>query len=557
MIHNLDFLTLARARADQHPDRVAFVDYDINASRAVGAGVPFEPRSTTHAEFWERSLALAAALREQGVAPGDIVAVQLPNRHEFVTLHLALYAIGAVTMPVSPIYRSLDISRMLAISSARALVVPSSFGSFNHVEMARTVAPELPALRMLIEVGEPSDVEGVHNVAELIEHGHGLSRVRDEIGTGAFLAPANSAILLNFTSGTTGEPKGVLHSRETIASSVIATMDRLRLSEADTGFVAATLGHAGGFLNGIYMPLLGGLRVVFMDVWDPGLALQILTAQRVTYGAMMPPYLVDMTRHADFAKADLASWRVARVSGGVIPRGVMDTLHQRLPQLRLCPGWGMSETLYITCAGPDDPVEKRNVTDGRPVGTCEVQIRDPLDEGRTLPPSTAGHIVVRAPSVMLGYFDRPELTADMTSADGWFKTGDLGVLDSDGYLTIRGRLKDIVLRGGENVPVVEVEMLLMTHPKVKAVSIVGIPDERLGEAVCALVVCDTALTPMEFDEMRTFLADAGLTRQFIPEHLVLCSALPVTAHGKVRRSDARRVAMDALGLAVASDTPLS
>jgi cyclohexanecarboxylate-CoA ligase len=501
----------------------------------------------------ENALSLAAALRARGVRPGDIVAVQLPNRHEFAMFALALYAIGAVTMPVPHILRSRDLSRMMAMSWAIGLVVPSSFGSFDHVEMALQFAPVLPELRLIFEVGPQSGRDGVENLTLLLSEGRAAASAREVIGSGRYITSVNQPIMLNFTSGTTGEPKGVLHSRESVSAGVVATGKRLELSASDTIFVAATLGHAGGFLNGIFMPFLLGARVAYLNVWNAGVALRVMAEQGVTYGGMMPPYLVDITQHPDFDSTDLSAWRTARVSGGVIPRAVMDTLHQRLPQLRLCPGWGMSESLYITCAGRNDPVDRRNSTDGRVLDGAELEIRDPNDSEQTLGLGEVGEIVIKAPWLMLGYFGHPEFMATMRTRDGWFKTGDLGVVDSEGFLTVRGRLKELVLRGGENVPIVEVETLLLGHEKVKAVSLVGVPDDRLGERVAAVLVSDPSLPPLDLQEMRAYLESEGLTRQFIPEYLVLRPELPATPNGKIKRPDVKLIALEALGLAESDD----
>jgi len=541
-----DFIALAMERARLTPDRVAYVDYDIHRARKTGVGAPLDPVCVTDAEFWGRTVSLALALRDEGIEPGDVVAIQLPNRHEFALFFLALYSIGAIGMPVSPIYRSRDVLKMLSISSAVALVVPASFGSFDYRAMASELAVGLPSIRLLVYVG-PGSREGFRELGELLVRGASATG-RDAVCSGSLAVAPGKAIMLNFTSGTTGEPKGVLHSRETVCAGVLATTDRLELSGDDSIFVAATLGHAGGFLNGIFMPFLLGARLTFMSVWDAGFALRILEAERVTYAAMMPPYLVDITRHEDFATTDLSSWRTSRVSGGVIPRGVMDALHVRLPHLRLCPGWGMSESLYVTCAGPGDPVDQRNSTDGRVVANCEVEIRDPENDESHVTLGETGQIVIKTPSLMLGYFDRPDLTAGMFTADGWFKTGDLGSLDAQGCLTIHGRLKDIVLRGGENVPIVEVEMLLLAHHKVQSVGVVGVPDERLGERVCAVVVTEPSLPQLDLEEMAAYLREKGLTPQFIPEYLVLTPEMPLTAHGKIRKSDLKQIALDSLEL---------
>lgn len=529
------------ARLDEwqraRPDSVVVTDYDVHASRAIGS--PVVRSSVTARELWDTVLAVAASLRSRGIREGDAIAVQLPTWHEYLAAHLAAYAVGAVTVPISPIYRARDLGRQLALSGAKALVIPGAYGNFDYVGMAAGLRAEVPSLQLVVAVGnEPSS--GAVLWRELVAGGGAESCCadREAIARGEFVRPVEAFMLLNFTSGTTGVPKGVMHSCATVCAAVGAGIDRMRLSRDDVLFVAVTLGHAGGFLNGIFMPLLLQAKVVYMDLWDAGVGLAIIERERVTYGPMMPTYLFDLVRHPGFGRADIGSWRKARVSGGAISRAMMASLQERLPALRLFPGWGMSETLYATCGGPDDPPAKRNQTEGRPLAGVAIEIRDGSFLQR-LGVDVDGEIVVRAPSVMLGYYRQDELTRAAFTDDGWLKTGDLGHLDADGYLVMVGRSKDIIVRGGENVPAVEVENLLMEHAKVASAVVIGVADPRLGEKVCVVVECKNLADPLTFDEMRSYLVARELTKHFIPEHLVLVDSLPKTPVGKVKKHEVR------------------
>ncbi|HEX3930522.1 MAG TPA: AMP-binding protein [Nocardioides sp.] len=518
---------------EKDPGQVAVLDHDIYASRASGSLAVRS--STTAREMWDDVLGLAVALKELGIERGDVVALQLPNWHEWLTTHLALYAIGAVTMPISPVFRTRDVSRQLAVADVRALVLPASFGSFDFLAMGAELQRTNPGIAHVIAIGDVGD-RPVQSWSELVRVGSSSDHdaLRDEIAEGRHANAVDDFMLLNFTSGTTGEPKGVMHTTTTISSVVGAAAERLELSSEDLVFVAVTLGHAGGFLNGIYLPLLLGSPIVYLDLWDAGFALEVIQRERITYGPAMPPFLLDMINHPDFATTDISSWRTARVSGGVMPRHVIAALHRQIPTIRLCPGWGMSELSYVTCGSPDDPIEKMNYTDGRPLGPCEIQIRDETCT-QELPVGEPGEIVVRSSGLTLGYIGRDELTKASITADGWFKSGDIGKIDAEGYLTVVGRSKDIILRGAENVPVIEVELAITEHPQVNAVALIGVPDERLGERVCAVIEFVDREQPLTVEELRDFLVSQEMTRQFIPEYVVPIGALPRTPSGKIRK----------------------
>ena len=531
----------------EKPDALAVVDYDIVQSKSQSSLV--RRTAVTTAELWRQVLALAAALRTRGIGRGDVVSVQLPNWHEFFVAHLALYTLGAVTSPVSPIYRKLDLARQIGLSGAKALIVPAQFNNFDYAAMAMELRAEMASLRDVIVVGNSAPT-GASTWAETLAAGSApaLEAERTRLATGADALPIKDMVLLNFTSGTTGQPKGVMHTTHSLSSCVLPTLDRLQLNADDVVLVAPTLGHGAGFLNGMYVPLHLGATVVYMDAWDARFAAEIIEREGVTYGPVMPTYLFDLVGHLANSAEKLATWKTGRVSGGAIPRPLMATLQARLPQLRLCPGWGMSENLYSTCGSPDDRIDKRNFTEGNTVGDCVIEIRDATFT-HSLPAGEVGEIVTRGSSLCIGYYKQEELTRQSYTTDGWFKTGDLGRLDAEGYLTLVGRSKDLIIRGGENVPVVEVEQLLTEHPDVAEAVIVGIPDARLGEKVCALLVMKKGASPLAFNQMSQYLTERRLTRHFIPEYLLIVDSLPRTAIGKIKKQEARSQALARLDTA--------
>jgi len=541
-----DLITLLDRWQQHKPAQRAVVDYDIQHSRELHRLV--ERGALTTRELWEQVLGMAASLRATGIGPGEIVAVQLPNWHEFLVAHLALYAIGAVTSPISPIYRKRDLARQFALSEAVTLIVPARFGTVDFVGAALELKQEFRTLREIIVVGNDAR-PGTLAWNKLLQDGaspdHNAERTR--IARGEHVRPTGELMLLNFTSGTTGEPKGVMHSTESIGSCMLPTIERLQLGGNTVVLVAPTLGHGGGFLNGLYLPLFAQASVAYMDAWNARTAIRIIAKERVTYAPVMPTYLYDLVNDAEIDSSDLTSWITGRVSGGAISRPLMTILQEKLPQLRLCPGWGMSENLWSTCGGPDDAFDKRTFTDGNCVGDCELEIRDP-QSGERLPTGTVGEIVMRGSSLCLGYYKRPEIMQQSMTPDGWFRTGDLARLDPEGFLIVAGRTKDLILRGGENIPAVEIEQLLGEHPRVAAVAVVGVPDARLGEKVCAVIELKDPALSLSFDEMSAYLLDKKLTKHFVPEYLVLSPALPRTVSGKIRKQDARIEALGLLGL---------
>jgi cyclohexanecarboxylate-CoA ligase len=506
--------------ATRRPDHPAMVD---------GRG------SCTWAELARVVERVAHGLAAHGVEPGRVIACQLPNWSEFVVLLLAAMRLGAVVNPIPPIYRASELRFMLGRLEAVAAIIPGVFRGFDHPAMLAALRTEVPSLEhVFVARGQPAD--GMQPFTALTD-----TAWEARAGRRALPGTAPDAVHeIVFTSGTTGEPKGVMHTPTTILASVVPVIERLELSERDVILMASTFAHQTGYLYGFSATLVLGATGVWLDVWSAETAATLIERQRVTFTMGATPFLRDLTyvpgRH------DFSSLRVFISAGAPIPRPLVADARARLG-CAISPGWGMSENGLVTCCGPGDPEGKVLTTDGSPVRGMELAIVD-ADE-RPLPPGVEGDLLVRGASQFVGYFKRPDFTRDSHTADGWFRTGDRGRLDADGYLSITGRTKDLIIRGGENIPVAEVEGVLFTHPGVAGIAIVGMPDPRLGERACAFVIPkdDQRLT---LAELVAWLERHQLARQKFPERLELVPEFPMTPSGKVQKYRLRQMLADRL-----------
>ena len=467
---------------------------------------------------------VAHGLRAHGVEAGGVISCQLPNWNEFVLVFLAASRLGAVVNPIPPIYRASELRFMLGLLESQVLIVPAAFRGFDHREMASQIKAGLPRLeRVFVARGEAQG--GMESFAALTDTAWEARSGRRPLPG----SEPNSVHEVVFTSGTTGEPKGVMHTPNTTLSTIYTVIERLAMSDRDVLLMASTLAHQTGYLYGYCLNLLLGATAVWMDVWNAEEAARLIEAEGVTFTMGATPFLRDLTYTQ--APRDLGSLRVFISAGAPIPRQLVKDACARL-RCVISAGWGMTENGLVTCNGQADPEEKVCATDGRPLPGMELRTVD--EDGRDLPRGVEGDLLVRGPAQFAGYFKRPEFTADGHTADGWFKTGDRATLDGDGYVSITGRTKDVIIRGGENIPVVEVENLLYTHPKIAGVAIVAMPDPRLGERGCAVVIPregDTLTLP----EIVAFLDSHQLARQKFPERLEIVSEFPMTPSGKIQK----------------------
>jgi cyclohexanecarboxylate-CoA ligase len=501
--------------ATRRPDRTAMVD---------GEG------RCTWAELARRVERVAHGLAAHGVEPGRTIACQLPNWSEFVVVLLAAARLGAVANPIPPIYRASELRFILNHLQAVALVIPGVFRGFDHAAMVAALRPEVPTLeRVFVARGAPGP--GMLPFSLLTEIAWEARAHRRSLpGT----APDDVHEVI-FTSGTTGEPKGVMHTPNTVLANVWPVIERLDLSGRDVVLMASTFAHQTGYLFGYCATLALGATGVWLDVWSAERAARLVERERVTFTMGATPFLRDLTYVA--GHHDFSSFRVFISAGAPIPRSLVGDARARLG-CTISPGWGMTENGLVTCVGPRDPEEKRVATDGSPARGMELAILDA--GGRPAPADTEGDLVVRGASQFVGYAGRPELTRECHTADGWFRTGDRGRIDPDGFLTITGRTKDLVIRGGENIPVAEVENVLFTHPKVAGVAVVAMPDARLGERACAFVVPRPGTAPT-LAELVAFLDAHQLARQKFPERLELIDEFPMTPSGKVQKYRLREI----------------
>jgi len=501
------------------PSATAIVDHNsVTGRRTVLA----------YRELDEHSRRIAAGLRRLGVARGDVVSFQLPNWWQFTALHLACLRIGAVSNPLMAILRQRELEFMLGLTESRVFVVPVTFRGFGHEAMARALRPRLPRLEHILAIG-----------------GHGPDSFEARLLAGdpdpeATLADArpttpNDVVQILYTSGTTGEPKGVMHTSNTLFSNLVQYARRLRLSGGDTVLMASPLAHQTGFMYGMMLPIYLGCSSVLQDVWNAETATDIVERERVTYTFASTPFLSDMAEVAARRPSAFDSLKTFHSAGATIPRSLVRSASERMGA-HIISGWGMTENGAVTTTKPDDPPGKSFESDGCAMEGMELRVVD--DEQRPLAAGQSGHLQVRGCSNFVGYLKRPQLY--QTDAEGWFVTGDIARLDVGGYLRITGRSKDVVIRGGENVPVVEIENLLFGHPKIREVAVVGRPDARLGERASAWVVTRPGET-LELSEITRYLAECGVSKTYFPEFLRLCDELPKTPSGKVQKFRLREI----------------
>jgi cyclohexanecarboxylate-CoA ligase len=473
---------------------------------------------------------VAHGLRAHGVERGSVVSCHLPNWSEFALVLLAAARLGAVVNPIPPTYRASELRFMLGLLESHALVIPATFRGFDYREMATQLMPGLPRLeRVFVARGEAPT--GMASFSTLTD-------VAWEDKPGRRSLPGGDPNVVHeviFTSGTTGEPKGVMHTPNTVLATLYPLIERLDFTERDVLLMASTLGHQTGYLYSYCLAMLLGATVAWMDIWNAQAAAGLIEAEGVTFTMGATPFLRDLTYVE--TGADLGSLRVFLSAGAPIPRQLVKDARERL-RCVISAGWGMTENGLVTCNGLDDPEEKVFGTDGAPLRGMELSVVD--GDGAPVAEGVEGDLLVRGPFQFVGYYKRPQFTADGHTKDGWFRTGDRAVLDGDGYVSITGRSKDIIIRGGENIPVVEVENLLYAHPKIAGVAIVAMADPRLVERCCAVVIPREGES-LTLGEITTYLEGQQLARHKFPERLEIVSEFPMTPSGKIQKYRLRQL----------------
>jgi cyclohexanecarboxylate-CoA ligase len=507
----------------QTPDKTAIVDF--NSMDGTG-------RRLSYREFGGLVERIAIGLAGLGIEKSDVVSCQLPNWWQFGALAFACWRIGAVINPMMPIFREREVKFMLNFAESKVFVVPREFRGFDHPTMVGGMRRELPNLQRLLVVGGTGEGSFESVLLEKPwETTRDAGRLFAERRQGA-----NDVVQLLYTSGTTGEPKGVMHTSNTILSNVRPFSERLGLTAQDVVLMSSPLAHQTGFMYGMLMPVVLQATSVLQDIWEPRRAAELIAAERASFTFASTPFLSDLTDVVGRGGCDVSSLRIFVAAGAPIPRVLVERASKTLGAA-IVSAWGMTENGAVTTTRLGDPEEKAFFTDGCAMPGMQVQAFGP--DNKPLRPDEEGVLKVRGCSNFAGYLKRPQLYNH--DADGWFDTGDFARIDADGYVRITGRAKDIIIRGGENIPVVEIEGLMFRHPAVQAVAIVGMPDPRLGERACAFVVPKPG-QQLSFEQMVQFLSDQKLARQYLPERLEIVGELPLTPSGKVQKFKLREIA---------------
>ena len=480
-------------------------------------------RRLDFAGYRAAALRAAAGLAQQGVGAGTRVSWMLPTGLEALVLCAALARLSAVQNPILPIYRAREVRFITRQTGARLLCVPGVWRGFDYAAMAREIAAEQPELRLW--VADPALPDG--DPAALAP---AQPAVRD---------PQRAPVRWHFyTSGTTADPKGARHSDATLLASFRGMRRVLELGPQDVHGLVFPFTHIGG-VGWLIAGLLAGCAQVTVAAFDPKTTIPLLARHGVTLAGAGTAF------HQAYLAAQRASEapifpRLRALPGGGAPKP--SALHgqckQALGGVGIVSGYGLTECPIIAMNGVRDPDAKLAATEGR-VNPPDAEIAVWTLDGRRAAPGEEGELRIRGPQLCRGYVDGA-LDAEAFDADGFFRTGDLGLLDADGYVVITGRLKDVIIRKGENISAREVEDLLFEHPKLADVAVIGLPDPASGERCCAVAVCRDPASPLGFDEMVEWLRGRGLMLQKIPEQLELLAALPRNPAGKVQKQELRR-----------------
>ncbi|MFH0069457.1 AMP-binding protein [Peribacillus sp. NPDC056705] len=506
----LDYLNDAIVK---HPDKMAIID---------------KKSSFTYKQLGKLVDRVALGLLHIGLGKGDVVSFQLPNWNEFIILHYAVTRIGAISNPLIPIYRDREIGYMVGMAESKMIVVPEYFRGFYYPDMIERLSHQWPSMKHIYVMGDraPNGMKLLSSLFEEPWEDRIDSSILDEIT----LDP-NDVTEIIFTSGTTGSPKGVMHTHNTLCISTNYWIDRLHLTSDDVLFMASTFAHQTGFGYGVRLPTHIGGTGVYQDIWNPKEFIEWVEREKITFTAGATPFLQDTVQMEGIERYDLNSLRVFVALGAPIPRHLVKEAMEKVP-FKILSGWGQTEDGLVTLTRLEDPEEKLTNTDGIPFPGMELKVVD--FEGEVCAPNIEGSLLVRGPALFVGYFKRIEDTLAVYS-DGWFITGDRAFIDEEGYIRISGRNKDIIIRGGENIPVAYVENVLYEHPDISSAQVIAVPDARLQEKACACISMKTGKSPITMDSMQEFLSQKGLAKQYWPELLEIMDDFPRTASGKIQK----------------------
>jgi acyl-CoA synthetase (AMP-forming)/AMP-acid ligase II len=493
---------LARIRAERTPDRVLVTDE--------------HERVLTFGQLRQQAESVAAGLYELGLRPGDVTAWQLPSRIDTVVLFMALARLGTIQNPLIPMLRESEVEFICAQTRTRLLVVPSEFRGYDHLAMARSIASRQPGM-LVINADEPLPAGDVSALPPAPDPSDADS--------------ARTVRWLFYTSGTTAAPKGAQHTDAGLLAASRTFNESTQLRAEDRVASLSPIAHVGGVLH-VLSSLASGCRNIITAVYDQVGTTRQMEAAGVTLGGSGVPFIQGYLReqrkqpdHRYFPQA-----RAFLVGGSPRPPALHFEVKRELGGIGIVSGYGLTECPYLSWARVDDPDDKLPMTEGRPPAATKIKIID--GDGKPAPAGEPGELRVRAPQLMLGYLDS-SLDADAFDDEGYFRTGDLAMLDRDGYLTITGRIKDVIIRNMENISAREIENLTLTFPRAAETAVIGLPDALTGERVCAVVVPADPDDPPTLDELVAHLRAEGLNPRKLPVQLEYVDQLPRNAMNKV------------------------
>ena len=496
-------------------------------------------RRWTWAELDREVNALARGLIGAGIEQGDRVGIWGPNSAEWTLVQLATAKAGAVLVNVNPSYRTHEFAYVVNQSGMKLLVAATAFRTSDYKGMVEETAPQNEALERVVYLDDATSWAG------LVADGEGVSP-DDLARRQAGLSPLDP-INIQYASGTTGFPKGATLSHRNILNNGYLVGELCGYSEEDRVCIPVPFYHCFGMVMGnLACTSHGATMVIPAPGFDPALTLAAVDREKCTSLYGVPTMFIAEWALPDIASYDLSTVRTGIMAGSPCPEEMMKKLIEAgIDEMTIA--YGMTETSPVsTQTRTDDSLERKVGTVGRVSPHLEIKIVDPLT-GDTVPCGTAGEFCTRGYSVMLGYWHDEEKTAEAVDADGWMHTGDLGVMDDDGYVQITGRIKDMVIRGGENIYPREIEEFLYTHPDIQDVQVVGVPDQKYGEELCAWITMRPGAKPLDAESVRAF-ADGKLARFKVPRYVMVVDEFPMTVTGKVRKVEMRAVSTEQLGL---------
>lgn len=506
----------------------------------------------TWRQFSEQVDRLAAGLLERGIARGDRVGIWSPNRQEWLVTQFATARIGAILVNINPAYRLAELEYALNKAGVRMLITAARFKSSNYIEMLQKLAPELadsqpgqlraarlPALQWVVRMGD-ENTAGMVRYADLLAQPD-TARLD---AAGSALGP-HDPINIQFTSGTTGNPKGATLTHHNVVNNGRFVAMAMRLTDRDSLCIPVPLYHCFGMVLSVLACVSVGARMIFPgEAFDPLATMQAVHEERCTALHGVPTMFIAQLDHPDFGKFDFTSLRTGIMAGAPCPIEVMKRVIKDMHMAEVTIAYGMTETSPVSFqSATDDPLEKRVATVGRVQPHLQCKIVD--ETGQIVPVGAAGELCTRGYSVMLGYWEDEARTREAIR-DGWMHTGDLATIDEQGYCNIVGRVKDMVIRGGENLYPREIEEFLFRHPKVQAVQVFGVPDPKYGEELCAWIVLKPGQSATE-DEIRAFCRDQ-IAHYKIPRYVRFVDDMPMTVTGKVQKFVMRETMIRELGL---------